>query len=370
MVTRFQEIVRSFADKTVVCYGIPKARPYFGIEPSVLLKRHGIFPSFYADTFRFGEAYDGQIIISPDELMTLDSQAPVVVVIYCSAVHEIYKSLITLGFRGEIYCLPSFMEEKDGSAFLQSEEKTDAFFEDVHFLRANLYDTVSQEILDAIMEGRKWLSPKSFTKALDLTLSVSGNQPFFIHDVLSRLPKEGMSFVDCGAYNGDTILAMVELGISFKNTFCFEPDPVNYDLLLDQIERLGLTDHISTVKAGVWSETTLLHFNNMGNDSSHVVLEATCAEHTINVVSIDDFFADKQRVDMIKMDIEGAEMEALKGAIKTIHRDRPILAICLYHKFFDLTNIPLFLIEKLENYDFSLRQHDGMAETILYGLPR
>ena len=370
MVTRFREIIQSFDNKTIVCYGIPPTRPYFGIEPFIHLQRHGINPSCYADSYRYGEEYCGKKIISPNELLTLDRHESIVVVIYCSAVHEVFDDLTTRGLRGEIFCLPSFIDEIDGSAFLLPDEKTDVFFNDIPKVRANLSDNVSQNILDAIIEGRKWLSPKSFAKAFNLSLSVSGSLPFFIKEVMEYIPEDGIAFIDCGAYDGDTILAMVESGIQFKNTFCFEPDEKNHSLLLKRISKLGLDTHVSAIKAGVWNKTTQVYFNNKGNDSSHVITETGGVENTIDVVAIDDFFTDQHRIDMIKMDIEGAELEALQGAIKTIKRERPILAVCLYHKFFDLARIPLFLMEQLENYNFLLRQHDGMAETILYGLPR
>jgi len=70
------------------------------------------------------------------------------------------------------------------------------------------------------------------------------------------------------------------------------------------------------------------------------------------------------------MDVEGAELESLKGAEKTIRRDRPKLAICIYHKPEDMTEIPLFIKELVPEYKLYVRMHanDG-SETVLYAIP-
>ncbi len=72
---------------------------------------------------------------------------------------------------------------------------------------------------------------------------------------------------------------------------------------------------------------------------------------------------------MIKMDIEGAELEALKGAKKTIQRDKPKLAICIYHKTEDLWEIPLYIKELVSEYCLYIRhQTFGTGDTVLYAV--
>ena len=79
---------------------------------------------------------------------------------------------------------------------------------------------------------------------------------------------------------------------------------------------------------------------------------------TIQVDSIDDIVKNN-RVDFIKMDIEGAELNALKGAAKTIVRDHPILAVCVYHKREDLLEIPNYIHSLYEGYKFYIRAYGG-----------
>jgi uncharacterized protein YqjF (DUF2071 family) len=78
-----------------------------------------------------------------------------------------------------------------------------------------------------------------------------------------------------------------------------------------------------------------------------------------------------ERVTFIKMNIEGAEIDALKGAARTIRRWQPKLAISAYHRPSDLWRIPRLVRWLSESYGLYLRQHDGgVIETVLYGLPR
>ena len=72
----------------------------------------------------------------------------------------------------------------------------------------------------------------------------------------------------------------------------------------------------------------------------------------VSVVPIDAVVDPADRITMIKMDVEGAELESLKGARKTIQRDKPKLAICIYHKPEDMTEIPLYIKELVPEYRF------------------
>ena len=71
------------------------------------------------------------------------------------------------------------------------------------------------------------------------------------------------------------------------------------------------------------------------------------------------------------MDIENAEQEALKGAEKTILRDRPQLAISIYHSDAQFFEIPIYLKEFLTDYEFRLGHYrDAVGETVLYAIPK
>ncbi|MCM1303087.1 MAG: FkbM family methyltransferase [Lachnospiraceae bacterium] len=69
------------------------------------------------------------------------------------------------------------------------------------------------------------------------------------------------------------------------------------------------------------------------------------------------------------MDIEGAEMEALTGACKTIQKNRPKLAICIYHKYEDLYRIPMYVKSLVPEYRIYIRHYsDTPSETVMYAI--
>ena len=73
----------------------------------------------------------------------------------------------------------------------------------------------------------------------------------------------------------------------------------------------------------------------------------------------------------LKMDIEGGEFDALQGALETLKKYRPLLAISIYHRIDDYIRIPYFLKNNLEGYRFFIRHHSRLAdETVLYCSPK
>ncbi|AOO66671.1 FkbM family methyltransferase [Sulfurospirillum halorespirans] len=140
---------------------------------------------------------------------------------------------------------------------------------------------------------------------------------------------------------------------------------------------LNANPKVEILTQGLWNENTTLAIDT----SSELPLarvaplkEADFASQIeIEVVSIDTFAAQRgiEKVDFIKFDIEGAELNALKGAFKTLQKDRPKLAISIYHSYNDLYQIALFLSETLEDYSYRLGQyHYDLGETVLYAFPK
>ncbi|EOS66974.1 FkbM family methyltransferase [Oscillibacter sp. 1-3] len=93
-------------------------------------------------------------------------------------------------------------------------------------------------------------------------------------------------------------------------------------------------------------------------------------EIVVPVATIDEIVEkENPKVTMIKMDIEGSELEALKGAKKTIQRNKPKLAICIYHKPEDMLEIPLYIKSLVPEYKLYVRHHSNSnVETVLYAV--
>ena len=119
-------------------------------------------------------------------------------------------------------------------------------------------------------------------------------------------------FVDDGCCNLRSCLALREHCTHIKKVYAFEPDPENYQVCLRNMERYGFSE-VELLPFGTWSERTTLHFSMGLGGVSHVNEEG---ENSIPVMPIDDVVDPKERVTFLKMDIEGSELESLKGAIQ------------------------------------------------------
>ncbi len=171
-------------------------------------------------------------------------------------------------------------------------------------------------------------------------------------------------FVDGGAYTGDTLLTFLrKTDNKYVRCYAFEPEPGNTARLNALAGRQRFRD-VEIIGKGLWSKAAVLNFAAEGGTAASSISEkgtASIETETIDNVSPGATF--------IKLDVEGAELEALKGAAATIKRNRPKLAVCLYHKPGDLFEIPLFIKSLVPEYRLYLRQHQPVScELVLYAV--
>ncbi|WP_289284745.1 FkbM family methyltransferase [Parablautia intestinalis] len=187
-----------------------------------------------------------------------------------------------------------------------------------------------------------------------------------------QIPDEKEVFVDAGGFVGDTLEQYLfkKLGM-FRKYYIFEPDKNNYQTLMTRINRLKKEwnlreDAVIPIPGGVGRKSSVLYFKEIANGGigSHYTLEPGANES--KVYALDDFFQD-EKVDFLKADIESWELDMLLGAVSIIKRDKPRLAIAIYHNATDMCYI-LDWINKLDlGYKFYIRHHSPReAETVLY----
>ena len=179
----------------------------------------------------------------------------------------------------------------------------------------------------------------------------------------------GLRLVDGGAYNGDTLEAFVNSGADIEMVYSFEPDLQNFNKLSACAQSIGLTGRALLWPCGLWSSTTVLHFQDNQGAGSHITAEKDISAKSITVTSLDEVLSG-QVVNLIKLDIEGAEIEALNGSRETLRRHRPALAVCTYHHPEHLWEVA----EQIQTFDLGyklfLRSHlYNSFELVLYGLP-
>lgn len=162
--------------------------------------------------------------------------------------------------------------------------------------------------------------------------------------------------MDIGGFIGDSA-AFFALQNPSAKIISFEPSLEGQK----QIKELGNHyTNIELVAHAVWEESTILNFNE--NRESLQGSRIGTGETKISAVSLDDY-CDRTKiakVDFIKMDIEGAELHALKGAMKTLKRDLPDLAISIYHSPRDLWEIPQWIKMNFPEYKVYVDHTEGM----------
>jgi FkbM family methyltransferase len=146
--------------------------------------------------------------------------------------------------------------------------------------------------------------------------------------------REGDVVIDAGAYLGHfTVYAAMKVGRTGK-VVAFEADPYIYRLLLRNIELNHLTN-VLAINKGVWSHDTELTFDSRGN-ASQIVTEGTQVKTLVKKILVIGLDSEMQRlglpkVDLVKMDIEGAELEAVQGARRLMQHQNCHFAIASYH---------------------------------------
>ena len=179
---------------------------------------------------------------------------------------------------------------------------------------------------------------------------------------------------DCGFCNGAHVFGFKKNLPNLKTDYAFEP---LYDDLKDNSLDILLKkmDCVQIVPYAVWDKHEKLDFAVCGPASRVVGISNLKAQVSkeIETITMDEAKEKLQvdKVDFIKMAIEGAEMHALKGAEKLILNDRPQLAISIYHSSDDFVNIPMYLYELLKDYSFYLGHYAAnQYETVLFCIPK
>lgn len=227
----------------------------------------------------------------------------------------------------------------------------------------NLGDDTSRRTLTAFLNQRLSAQEGWFNQEYH-------PQQYFPEEII-RLGKDEV-FVDCGAYTGDSIDAFIS-ALNTHNAgqplkiIAFEPDAKNFAQLTASTSELK---QCLCLQAGVWHEATTLRFNTSNEQTSSLANEGDDEGDIVTLMTIDDVAAN-DKVTFLKMDIEGAEMSALRGAQETIRTHKPTLAISIYHKPEDLVNIPEFLKSIHPDYQFLLRAHHPRlsCDMVLYAIP-
>ena len=287
-----------------------------------------------------------------------DCPVPIVELENIHKLHDKPKAVFMSGMKDSLFV--SFFEQYHMDSYLCSLFE---FFNDTKNLLA--YLDVIMENLPKLYQTYNWLgddeSKETFLCVLKGNLTGKfGNyryakEPQYFLE--GFLPGEGDIAIDGGAFDGATARDFSKLG---AKVYAFEMDELNYKNCLPLaekfgfvIENYGLSDKISIEEYAVCASGSFKISAQNGNQSNGV------AKKESRFVDLDTYCKMKKlpRVDYIKLDIEGSELDMLHGAVNTIKNFRPKMAISTYHKIEDLYTLPQFIKSIREDYQFEFRHY-------------
>ncbi|WP_298749360.1 FkbM family methyltransferase [uncultured Arcobacter sp.] len=181
---------------------------------------------------------------------------------------------------------------------------------------------------------------------------------YFDKEIIPQI--ENIRFVDGGGYVGDTLKEIIKNYPDFEKIYCVEPNTLHINIAKRDF---GDIDNIEFINCGLGSGKIVSEIKEEKQNNCAHDYQAT------NINSIDNLINGK--VDYIKLDIEGAEQDAIEGAKETIKKYKPILAICIYHKAEDWYKVPQLVLSIEKDYDVYLRHYmEGIYETVMYFIPK
>ncbi len=205
-----------------------------------------------------------------------------------------------------------------------------------------------------------------------LTTFVLKHYEYGRQSLLSKVQKSD-HIIDAGGCWGDTALYFAHESGRNGKVYTFEFVPSNIEIMMRNFSlNQEVSSQIEIIRNPLWSESDLAVFCSDNGPASQVNAEKTDeGDIQVSTLSIDDFVSRHgvPKVDFIKMDIEGAEFLALRGAERTISYYRPKMAISLYHSIDDFVRIPAYLDSLNLGYRFYLDHFTiHVEETVLFAV--
>lgn len=358
---KFMEFINECGNKKIVLFGAGKG----SVWAIKLLNKYGVLISCIVDNdiIKQGEKILDIPIVSLSSALLIKEEKDTVILItsprYESEIREYLFGKINLSniysFECELY-YQYIQDVEEYRNYLINK------FDDIIKLFSNFEDEISKNTLENVILGR-------LTANLDYFRQICTEDQYLPKDIINLDSNEFI--VDAGAGIGDTLIELYDrLGDNYEHIYSFEPDDKCY-LKASSVILNNNMKKVTIFKKGLWSNDSILYFKESDIQGSSKTVENNNNLYLteIEVVTLDSII--KTPISFIKMDIEGAELDALKGAQKLIKKYKPKMAICVYHKNEDIIEIPNFIKSLVPEYKFFLRHHNiSGTETVLYAVIR
>jgi FkbM family methyltransferase len=349
-------------NRKLIIYGAGESFHYF---KEIVMRRYGYIPSLVLDKrFSRNGTFEGIPACSPLEYQPSPDEQANALVIVCLGRQtywgEVVQTLRQMGFQQIIslmdiyeihnpFNLPQELEKEGFQYFATRRERIESCLD-------IFADDLSRDVFLGCLQTHMQRKPVPIPMC-------DRSEQYVPKDV--PLARGYARFLYCGVSVGEMAHVFSQVG-KVDELVCFEPDPNQFRLtaqhLSEHHERIA--KRITAIPCAVYSHESIEPFTYSDTSFGSRILPS--GPTWIQCVSIDHVLPDFHP-SFINMDIEGAELEALKGAEKTIRMSRPDLAICVYHAPHHLWEIPLYLHKLDLRYRFYLRNYTSFtSETVLY----
>jgi FkbM family methyltransferase len=313
------------------------------------------------DQAKWGKTYHNDLkCISPDELEKYKDD--IAILITTQHYKKIYQQLLKKGFK-KIFAVTEYRLLND--VYFKNKQNLQKIKKNALKVMDILEDERSKDIMLTLIKS--WF---------DFDVDEIGYEEIFTNDQyypagIIKL-SDNESFVDVGAYNGDTVFDFLKrTNNNFDSIFAFELDNKNFkemELSVDKLEP-NLKRKIKLYNLGLLDEEKNVYYETGGSGMQSTFINViNTANDCGKTIRLSDVLKN-EKVTFIKMDIEGSEPQALSGAEEIIKKQKPRLAICVYHKPEHLWEIPLYLKKIVPEYKIYIRHHTPLEyETVCYAV--
>lgn len=328
--------------------------------------------NFFIDSFKTG-SHQGINIISLKELQENKSLIDYAIITTRNFVHDIMEVFNYLD-------IPYIIITRGLEQNIKATDYVEKFNEAIKIFETQSDKDLYKQLWNAYSGVTHYEKIEEYVKE-KYNISTLGPRRNYQAQYLDFIDKDAIkTVVDAGFCNGIHSLAFKKQFKNIKTLYALEPmyekfKNENYDYYIQK------ANFVKIIPMGLWDECKEIEFlENTAQKSASRIKGTKGVEETkvteratkIQTTTIDEIKKSYniEKIDFIKMDIEGAELPALKGGENSIIKDRPQLAISIYHSMDDFVSIPLYLKRILQNYKFHIGHYSyNHCETVLYAIP-
>lgn len=301
-----------------------------------------IADTFASDGFVRGHSFHGKTVLSYSAAKEKYREF-IVLLSFASSLPDVLATIHRIAEEQELYApdVPVFGQTLFDRPFFEAHrkelEKTEAMLAD-----QCSKDTLTNVVLYKLTGDIRYLDACESTEEESLSLFWQ--------------PKTLTSYVDLGAYNGDTVRKLLPHAPNLSHIVAFEPDRRNFRKLSEYAASLPTHITLEAHNLGAWCHEDILYFDASGNRNAGILQNAASKKCVTVPVDTVDHILDSRATELIKYDVEGSEKEALIGSRQTIKNENPRLLVSLYHRSEDLFTLPTLVKELMPNSLLYLRK--------------